>query len=110
MFYLIDKPKGISSSQALRKFMFLNGIKKAGHSGTLDPFATGLLIICTGQYTKMIDDFQGQSKRYSGTFTLGATTPSYDLETEIDEKFPTVHITKKLLLEIPQMDRLWASI
>lgn len=72
---------------------------KVGHAGTLDPLATGLLIICTGQYTKMIDDFQGQSKRYSGTFTLGATTPSYDLETEIDEKFPTVHITEKLLLE-----------
>ena len=70
-----------------------------GHAGTLDPLATGLLIICTGKQTKQIDTYQGQVKEYTGTFTLGGTTPSYDLETEIDNTFPTAHITEELLHE-----------
>ncbi len=72
---------------------------KVGHAGTLDPLATGLLIICSGKMTKEIDRFQGQEKEYSGRFLLGATTPSFDLETEIDQEFPTQHITKKRIEE-----------
>jgi tRNA pseudouridine55 synthase len=75
---------------------------KVGHAGTLDPLATGLLIICTGKQTKQIDSYQGQVKEYTGTFTLGATTPSYDLETEIDNTFPIAHITEELLHETTQ--------
>src|SRR5690606_17034212 len=72
---------------------------KVGHAGTLDPLATGLLIICTGKMTKQIDTFQGQIKEYTGTLVLGGTTPSFDLETEIDETFPTEHITEKAIHE-----------
>lgn len=73
------------------------GIKKikVGHAGTLDPLATGLLIICTGKFTKRIEEFMGQEKEYTGTITLGATTPSYDLETEIDATFPLGGITEE---------------
>ena len=72
---------------------------KVGHAGTLDPLATGLLIICTGKMTKQIDTFQGQIKEYTGTFVLGSTTPSFDLETEIDETYSTNHITEALIKE-----------
>lgn len=72
---------------------------KVGHAGTLDPLATGLLVVCTGKYTKRINEFQGQEKEYTGTFTLGATTPSYDLETEVDQTFPTTHITEEKIQE-----------
>jgi tRNA pseudouridine55 synthase len=72
---------------------------KIGHAGTLDPLATGLLIVCTGKFTKKITEIQGQAKEYTGTFTVGATTPSYDLETEINETFPTEHITEALIRE-----------
>jgi tRNA pseudouridine55 synthase len=72
---------------------------KIGHAGTLDPLATGLLIICTGKFTKSITEIQAQAKEYTGTIVLGATTPSYDLETEIDATFPTEHITDTLILE-----------
>lgn len=96
---LIDKPLEWSSFQAvnalkwaIRKKFSLKKFK-IGHAGTLDPLATGLLIICTGKFTKKIPELQGQVKEYTGTFTLGATTPSYDLETEIDQTFPTEHIT-----------------
>lgn len=77
------------------------GVKKikVGHAGTLDPLATGLLVVCTGKFTKRIEGFQGQEKEYTGTFTLGATTPSYDLETEIDQTFPTAHITEEKIQE-----------
>jgi len=77
------------------------GIKKikVGHAGTLDPLATGLLIICTGKFTKKIDEYQGLEKEYTGTFTLGKTTPSFDLETEINQSFPTNHITDSLIKE-----------
>ena len=68
-----------------------------GHAGTLDPLASGLLVICTGKMTKQIDTFQGQIKEYTGTIVLGSTTPSYDLETEINETFNTSHITEDLI-------------
>jgi tRNA pseudouridine55 synthase len=102
---LIDKPLTWTSFQVVNKLRWeirqRFNIKKikVGHAGTLDPLATGLLIICTGKQTKQIDKYQGQIKEYIGTFTLGATTPSYDLETEIDNTFPTAHITEELLHE-----------
>jgi tRNA pseudouridine55 synthase len=70
---------------------------KVGHAGTLDPMATGLLIICTGKSTKKLAEYQGLSKEYTGTITLGATTPSYDAETEADATFPFDHITDEML-------------
>nr|WP_298001750.1 tRNA pseudouridine(55) synthase TruB [uncultured Flavobacterium sp.] len=103
---LIDKPLTWSSFQAVNKIKYaliknLNLPKKfkIGHAGTLDPLASGLLIICTGKFTKKISELQGQIKEYTGTITLGATTPSYDLETEINETFLTEHITDELILE-----------
>ncbi|MEP7168044.1 MAG: tRNA pseudouridine(55) synthase TruB [Bacteroidota bacterium] len=72
---------------------------KVGHAGTLDPLATGLLIICTGKLTKEIDNYQAKEKEYTGTFFLGATTPSYDLETKIDQQFETLHINEELIFE-----------
>lgn len=100
---LFDKPLNWTSFQVVNKVRWLIrkscNIKKikVGHAGTLDPLATGLLIICTGKFTKKIDEYQGQEKEYTGTFTLGATTPSYDLETEIDQIYPTDHITESQL-------------
>ena len=100
---LIDKPINWTSFQAvnslkwgIRKKFDLKKIK-IGHAGTLDPLATGLLIICTGKFTKRIPELQGQTKEYTGTITLGATTPSYDLETEIDKTYPTGHLTEELI-------------
>ena len=101
---LIDKPLHWTSFQAVNKLRWL--IKKTfkikkikvGHAGTLDPLATGLLIICTGKFTKKIEELQGQIKEYTGTITLGATTPSYDLETEVDQTFDTDHITEQAIL------------
>lgn len=72
---------------------------KVGHAGTLDPLATGVMIICTGKKTKLIETFQYQTKEYIATIKLGATTPSFDLETEVDATFPTEHITKDLVKE-----------
>lgn len=72
---------------------------KIGHAGTLDPLATGLLIVCTGKQTKNIEQYQAQEKEYSGTFYIGATTPCFDLEKEIDARYPTEHITDQLILE-----------
>ncbi len=100
---LIDKPLNWTSFQVVNKLRW--AIRKAynikkikvGHAGTLDPLATGLLIICTGKMTKQINTFQAQQKTYEGTFTIGSTTPSYDLETEIDNTFPTEYITPELL-------------
>lgn len=102
---LIDKPLHWTSFQAVNKLRWeirqAFNIKKikVGHAGTLDPLATGLLVICTGKMTKQIDTFQGQVKEYTGTIVLGATTPSYDLETEIDQTFDTSHITEDLIHE-----------
>lgn len=100
---LIDKPLEWTSFQAVNKIRWhirkRFDIKKikVGHAGTLDPLATGLLIICTGKQTKNINQYQGQIKEYTGTFTVGATTPSYDLESEVNETFPTEHITDELI-------------
>ncbi len=100
---LIDKPLTWTSFQVVNKLRWhikqRFAIKKikVGHAGTLDPLATGLLIICTGKQTKEIHTYQGQPKEYTGTITLGATTPSYDLETEVDEVFPIDHITEETL-------------
>ncbi|NJX15352.1 tRNA pseudouridine(55) synthase TruB [Tamlana crocina] len=100
---LIDKPLHWTSFQVVNKLRWeirqAFNIKKikVGHAGTLDPLATGLLVICTGKMTKQIDSFQAQIKEYTGTFVLGSTTPSYDLETEINETFPTEHISETLI-------------
>lgn len=100
---LIDKPLQWTSFQVVNKLRWeirqAFGIKKikVGHAGTLDPLATGLLVICTGKMTKQIDAFQGQIKEYTGTIVLGSTTPSYDLETKIDKTFETSHISEDLI-------------
>ena len=100
---LIDKPLGWSSFQAVNKLKWairkrfeLKKIK-IGHAGTLDPLATGLLLICTGKFTKTINELQGQVKEYTGIITLGATTPSYDLETEIDAIFSVDDISEEMI-------------
>src|ERR1043165_509031 len=79
---LINKPLEWTSFDAVRKIRNLIRIKKVGHAGTLDPLATGLLIICTGKFTKKISEYMAQEKEYTGTFTLGAVTPTYDLESK----------------------------
>jgi tRNA pseudouridine55 synthase len=103
---LIDKPLHWTSFQAVNKlkYVLINKMGlpkkfKIGHAGTLDPLATGLLLVCTGKFTKRITELQGQAKEYTGTFYIGATTPSYDLETEIDKTFDTSHIDEVLILE-----------
>jgi tRNA pseudouridine55 synthase len=122
---LIDKPLNWSSFQAVNKLKYalINNLGlpkkfKIGHAGTLDPLATGLLLVCTGKFTKRISELQGQAKEYTGTFFIGATTPSYDLETEIDKTFPTEHInevliretTKQFLGEIDQKPPVFSAI
>ena len=105
---LINKPLTWTSFQVVNKLRwnirqkFDLGKIKVGHAGTLDPLATGLLIICTGNFTKKIDEYQAQIKEYTGEITLGATTPSYDLETEVDETFPVDHITSDLIHQTAQ--------
>lgn len=100
---LIDKPLEWSSFQAVNKLKWAIRKRfslkkfKIGHAGTLDPLATGLLLICTGKFTKTIPGLQGQIKEYTGTITLGGTTPSYDLETDIDASFPIEHITEAMI-------------
>ena len=108
---LIDKPYTWSSFQAVNKIkhaikqhpsLVQDGVKvkpKVGHAGTLDPLATGLLIVCTGKKTKVINDFMGMEKEYTGTFFLGATTPCYDMEKPVDREYPTEHITTEALQE-----------
>ena len=102
---LINKPLGWTSFDVVKKIKNLIRTKyslkklKVGHAGTLDPLASGLLIVCTGKFTKRISELQGQAKIYTGDITLGGTTPSYDLETEIDAKFETNHITETLIKE-----------
>ena len=90
---LIDKPLEWTSFDAVRKIRNLIRIKKVGHAGTLDPLATGLLIICTGKFTKKINEYMAQEKEYTGTFTLGATTPTYDLESEPESFKPFEQLT-----------------
>lgn len=100
---LVDKPQGWTSFDVVNKIRYklkkrLKVKKiKVGHSGTLDPMATGLLVICTGKFTKKLTQFQGLSKDYTGTMMLGASTPSYDAETDIEERFPYDHIDAAML-------------
>jgi tRNA pseudouridine55 synthase len=94
---LIDKPLKWTSFDAVRKIRNLIRIKKVGHAGTLDPLASGLLIICTGKFTKKISEYMAQEKEYTGTFTLGAITPTYDLESEPVNFRPTDGITEQLI-------------
>jgi len=102
---LIDKPLTWTSFDVVNKVRWLikKEIKvkkiKVGHAGTLDPLATGLLILCTGKFTKHINDIQTQEKEYKGVISIGATTASYDLEKEIDIEYPTEHITEQLIKE-----------
>lgn len=97
----LDKPYGMSSFGALARVRYLIsqrlGVKriKTGHAGTLDPLATGVLILCTGKATKRIDELQAHTKEYTATLQLGATTPSYDMEHEVDAVYPTEHITRE---------------
>lgn len=101
---LIDKPKGWTSFDVVNKVrnklrwdLKLGKKIKVGHAGTLDPMATGLLVLCTGKMTKQIQYLQAEDKSYTGTLVLGATTPSYDTETEVDEKFEIDHLTEEQL-------------
>ncbi len=121
---LIDKPLHWTSFQAVNKLKWLLKSKfdlkkfKIGHAGTLDPLATGLLIVCSGKFTKRITEIQSQTKEYTGTFFIGATTPSFDLETEIDETFSISHLndekiyeaTKQFLGEIDQQPPIYSAI
>jgi len=91
---LIDKPLEWTSFDVVKKIRNTIRIKKVGHAGTLDPLATGLLIICTGKMTKKINEYQAQAKEYAGVFVIGQTTPSYDLETPVSEKKEINHITE----------------
>ena len=121
---LIDKPLEWTSFQAVNKIRW--GLRskfnlkklKVGHAGTLDPLATGLLLICTGKMTKKIPEFQALEKTYTGTITLGATTPSFDSETPIDKKFKITHLNDEALIaakekfkgEIDQSPPLFSAI
>ena len=122
---LIDKPLHWTSFQAVNKMKYalINKVGlpkkfKIGHAGTLDPLATGLLLVCTGKFTKRITELQGQAKEYTGTFYIGATTPSYDLETEIDQTYDTSHVddvlihetVKQFLGEIDQKPPVFSAI
>ncbi len=123
-FLLINKPLRWTSFDAVKKIR--NTLRshlqvkkiKVGHAGTLDPLADGLLIVCTGKFTKRINEFQSQEKEYTGKFILGATTPSYDLETEVDKEYPIDHIneddfqkaTKSLTGEILQIPPIYSAI
>ena len=105
-FILLNKPYNWTSFDLVRKIKSKIKYKydfkkiKVGHAGTLDPLATGLMIVCTGKLTKRIDTYQAQVKEYIATLKLGSTTPSFDLETEIDETYPTEHINRALIDEI----------
>jgi tRNA pseudouridine55 synthase len=121
---LFNKPSGWTSFDVVNKVRYLIrshlGIKKikVGHAGTLDPLATGLLILCTGKFTKRIQEFQDQDKEYTGTFFLGATTPSFDKETEVDKTYDISHITEEDILtaanrftgEIEQVPPVFSAI
>ena len=96
---LINKPLHWTSFDVIRKIRNLIKIKKVGHAGTLDPLATGLLIVCTGRFTKKINEYMAQEKEYTGTITLGAITPTYDLESEPQDFTPFEHITIEDLQE-----------
>jgi tRNA pseudouridine55 synthase len=95
---LVNKPYTWTSFDVVKKLRYKLRVKKIGHAGTLDPLATGLLIICTGKMTKQIDTFQGQEKEYTGSLILGKTTPSFDLETEVDSETDISHLTHEAII------------
>jgi tRNA pseudouridine55 synthase len=101
-FYVINKPREWSSFDVVKKIRNMGRFKKIGHAGTLDPLATGILIMCVGKYTKKIDYFQSLPKTYTGKLVLGKTTPSIDLETEFDGEYPIDHINSSLLEDVRQ--------
>jgi tRNA pseudouridine55 synthase len=115
---LIDKPLEWTSFDVVRKIRNLIRIKKVGHAGTLDPLATGLLIVCTGKFTKRINEYMAQEKEYTGTFTLGATTPTYDLEskpgnfkdTSLLSKENIINATKQFIGDIMQVPPAHSAI
>jgi len=115
---LINKPLNWTSFDVVNKLRNQLKIKKIGHAGTLDPLATGLLILCTGKFTKQIDTYQQQEKEYTGTFVLGQTTPSHDLETKTSDPVPVNHLTheqleicrKKFIGNIAQIPPLHSAI
>jgi tRNA pseudouridine55 synthase len=94
---LVNKPLEWTSFDVVNKLRYKLKMKKIGHAGTLDPLATGLLIICTGKMTKKIEEFMGQEKEYTGRFIIGQTTPSYDLETEVSEARDIAHLTPDMI-------------
>ena len=96
---LIDKPLTWTSFDAVKKIRILTRISKIGHAGTLDPLATGLLIICTGKFTKKINEYMAREKEYTGSFTLGATTPTYDRESEPTDFRPFEHLSPEQIRE-----------
>src|SRR6187397_1615666 len=96
---LINKPLQWTSFDVVNKLRYRLKIKKIGHAGTLDPLATGLLIICVGKMTKRIEEFMGQEKEYTGKFVIGQTTPSHDLETEVSEAKDISAVDSQLLVE-----------
>ncbi|HRN55362.1 MAG TPA: tRNA pseudouridine(55) synthase TruB [Agriterribacter sp.] len=99
---LINKPLHWTSFDVVRKIRSIIKIKKVGHAGTLDPLATGLLIVCTGKFTKKINEYMSGEKEYTGSFTLGATTPTYDLESEPENFKDYGHITENKLHELTE--------
>ena len=99
---LINKPYEWTSFDAVNKLRFKLKTKKVGHAGTLDPLATGLLIICTGKMTKRIEEFMGLEKEYTGKFVIGQTTPSHDLETEVSEKLDISHLSNEQIIVATQ--------
>lgn len=94
---LIDKPLDWTSFDIVRKIRNITRVIKVGHAGTLDPLATGLLIVCTGKFTKKINEYMGMEKEYTGTFTLGATTPTFDLESVPEQEVTTDHLTNEMI-------------
>jgi len=116
--FLINKPLNWTSFDVVRKIRSLIRIKKVGHAGTLDPLATGLLILCTGKFTKRINEYMAQEKEYTGSFTLGAITPTFDLESEPHQHLDYSHIneaaikdaTKKFLGDIQQVPPMHSAI
>lgn len=95
---LVNKPLTWTSFNVVSKIRYLTKTKKVGHAGTLDPLATGLLIVCTGKFTKKINEYMAQEKEYTGTITLGATTPTYDLESEPQDFKPFSHLTTEQIV------------
>ncbi|HEY8400094.1 MAG TPA: tRNA pseudouridine(55) synthase TruB [Cytophagaceae bacterium] len=99
---LIDKPYEWTSFDVVKKIRNTIRVKKIGHAGTLDPLATGLLILCTGKMTKKINEYQDQEKEYIGELVLGKTTPSFDLETEVNQEYDISHINEEMIREATQ--------